>query len=150
MREETGRCPHLAIFGSSSPLPAPLTRDFHVGVCIDRCSYTRSLQLARTSARRAVSKLTGELPRARCHSLIPLNIFKCSFCQVKPNILGDVATHMWVWFQVPPGRSRGAAPTRINLCWQVCKVANSSTNCQFSGSILSRLCMMQGLFINFK
>lgn len=81
-----GRWPHLSIFGSPGPLPAPLTRHFHDGTVSVVAATLRSTQLVRslratTIAQRAGSKPTDRAihdPRSR--SLSPQNKFKYRYC----------------------------------------------------------------------
>lgn len=85
-RGVAGRWPHLSIFGGPSPLPAPLTRHFHVGTVSVVAATLRSTQLVRslratTIAQRAGSKPTDRAIRdLRSRSLSPQNKFKYRYC----------------------------------------------------------------------
>lgn len=81
-----GRWPHLSIFGGPGPLPAPLTRHFHVGSVSVVTATLRSTRLVRslratTIAQRAGSKPTDRAIRGpRSRSLSPQNKFKYRYC----------------------------------------------------------------------
>lgn len=77
-----GRWPHLSIFGSPGPLPAPLTRHFHdgtvsvVAATLGNSQLVRSLR-ATTIALRAGSKPTDRAFRdLRSRSLSPQNKYR--------------------------------------------------------------------------
>lgn len=82
------RRPHLSIFGGASPLPPPLTRDFHVSVSFTAATLgsTEALSFV-TRGTRSLAALTQSLlpptavfGRCACDPWCPLNKFEYRYC----------------------------------------------------------------------